>query len=101
MGRGRTTTGMVCASLVAHVLYGDYRMEDTTATEAATTPPASQGNAAASGSTGALTMVSSNREDGVLEEDAYLNGECVDIHVCRLPITHCRSPIARSWYRLP
>lgn len=64
MGRGRTTTGMVCAGLVAHVLYGDYRMEDSgTETPLLT---GSQANA----------VLSSNRDDGVSEEEAYLNGTC-------------------------
>lgn len=56
MGRGRTTTGMVCASLVATVLYGDYRMESATTDE--------------SGTQEAFIMT-----DGVSEEEAYLNGE--------------------------
>ncbi|KAG8865965.1 hypothetical protein FRC20_009226 [Serendipita sp. 405] len=59
MGRGRTTTGMVCASLVATVLYGDYRLEansQTVGTESDELEPPSM-------------------TDGVSEETAYLNGE--------------------------
>ncbi len=55
MGRGRTTTGMVCASLVATVLYGDYRMESVTTDDLGTQE----------------TFVMA---DGVSEEEAYLNG---------------------------
>jgi len=70
MGRGRTTTGMVCASLIAHVLYGDYRMEENHV----------QGNApapsAAAVSVG-MAVVNSNREEEVSEEETYLNGACL------------------------
>ncbi|KAG8824150.1 hypothetical protein FRC17_009172 [Serendipita sp. 399] len=57
MGRGRTTTGMVCASLVATVLYGDYRLE-ANAGNGSESPP--------------LPIIDG---DGASEETAYLNGE--------------------------
>lgn len=85
MGRGRTTTGMVCASLVAHVLYGDYRMEDS-GTE---TPPQP-------------ATVISNREDGVSEEDAYLNGTffLVLLFAAWAPCYVCRWPAESDLLRV-
>jgi hypothetical protein len=56
MGRGRTTTGMVCADLVASVLYGDYRMQSVQDV---------------SGGVNGSGRVDG---DGLSEEEAYLNG---------------------------
>lgn len=59
MGRGRTTTGMVLAGLVATVLYGDYKMEKTMTPE---------------NEPKGYEIQIGNGEDGVSEEEAYLNG---------------------------
>lgn len=75
MGRGRTTTGMVLAGLVAIVLYGDYRMEGSISP--------GNGTPMGTGIEGLALTVQGIRDDGVSEEEAYLNGTYA---TCFLPL---------------
>jgi Inositol hexakisphosphate len=71
MGRGRTTTGMVLAGLVAIVLYGDHRMEGVNS-------PEMDNEMLPWVESGTATTFQGTTDDGISEEEAYLNGTPYD-----------------------
>jgi hypothetical protein len=69
MGRGRTTTGMVLAGIVATVLYGDHRMDGVNSPEMINVLLPGMESA-----TTTTTPLRGTSDDGISEEEAYLNG---------------------------
>jgi hypothetical protein len=66
MGRGRTTTGMVLAGLVAIVLYGNHHMDGENSPE--------MDNELLPAESATPTTIRGTEDDGIPEEVAYLNG---------------------------